>query len=258
LGDDFTQPVNSQEATTEPAADFSEPEWDGTLRRINVPILMYHYISEIPGGADQYRINLTITPGVFRQHVEYMFSEGYTTISMYDLNEALLTGKPLPIKPVILTFDDGYSDHYTHALPILQEFGFTGTFFIITARADANDPNHLNWEQIREMADAGMSMESHTKDHFDLRGRDEDFLVYQMLGSIESLEHYTGRPSRMFSFPIGHYDGRTLEVADSLPIWRAVTTENGSLHTTTNRLLLPRVRISNGMGAAAIASLLRG
>lgn len=248
--------VGAQEATPDAPEPFSAPEWDGTLRRIEVPILMYHYISTPPEDADEYRYNLSLPPEMFRQHLQYMADNNFTPISLYDLDNALLTGALLPQKPVILTFDDGYIDHYTNAFPLLREFGFTGTFFIITARADANDPNHLNWAQIREMADAGMSMESHTKNHPSLRERSDDFLIYEILGSLESLEHYLGRPPRMFSYPIGHYDNATLNVAGSLPIWRAVTTENGRTHTTTNRLLLPRVRISNGMGAAAVASLL--
>lgn len=250
----------AQEADDEPISPEIEqtdaPVWDGTHRRINVPILMYHYISEPPPGSDEYRVDLSISPGAFRAHLQYLFDNGYTPISLYDLDEALLTGKQLPLKPVILTFDDSYADHYTNAFPILQEFGFAGTFFVITARADAGDPNHLNWEQIREMAEAGMSMESHTKNHPNLQGRDEAYLVYEILGSMESLNYYTGKTTHMFCYPGGDFDAMTLQVGAGLPIWRAVTTENGRTHTTDNRLLLPRLRISNGMGAAALASIL--
>ena len=86
-------------------------------------------------------------------------------------------GTPLPPTSIILTFDDGYIDHYVTVLPILQEMGFVGTYFIITGRADVNDPAYINWTQIKTMADAGMSIESHTKSHLDLLGRDRDLLV---------------------------------------------------------------------------------
>ena len=161
---------------------------DGTLRRIRVPILMYHYISSLPADADDYRINLTLEPDVFRAHMHYLHDEGYTTISLYQLHIALLQGTQLPPKPIILTFDDGYIDHYTNVSPVLKEYGFTGTFFIITERADDNNPTYMNWSQISEMARAGMSMESHSKTHADLRGRSYDFLVYELLGSLESLQ----------------------------------------------------------------------
>ena len=231
---------------------------DGTLRRIRVPILMYHYISPLPEDADAYRQDLTITPDVFRGHMQYLHNEGYSTISMYQLDEALMQGTPLPPNPIILTFDDGYIDAYTTVFPILREFGFIGTFFIITGRADATDPDYVNWQQISEMAAAGMSMESHTKNHADLRGRDYDFLVYELLGSLESLHAYTGIEPHMFAYPIGHYDGMTLDVVRGLPVWRAVTTQAGMLQTTDNRLEMPRVRVSGDTGVSGLAYLLGG
>lgn len=234
----------------------SEPAWDGTLRRVRVPVLMYHYVSSLPPDADDIRRELTITPDLFRAHLAYLKEQGYSTISFYDLDAALLTGSPLPSRPVILTFDDGYIDHYVNVLPALRDYGFTGTFFIITALADANRGDYLNWAQIREMADAGMSMESHTKNHVDLRGRDYDFLVYELLGSLESLAAYTGQTSHILSYPVGHYDAMTLQVAEQLPIWRAVTTQRGALHTTDNRLEMPRVRVHGGTGPGGLASLL--
>lgn len=250
-------PTAAQEAapTSEPDP---APAWDGTFRRIRVPILMYHYVSELPPDADEYRRDLTLAPDLFRDHVDYLFYQGYNPISLYQLDEALANGKPLPPKPVALTFDDGYIDHYTNVFPALRAYNFTATFFIITAKPDASDPAYLSWEQIQEMAAEGMNMESHTKNHIDLRGRDYDTLVYEMLGSMESLRFYTGRWPHIFCFPVGFYDDTALNVLETLPVWRAVTTENGTLHTSDNRLLMPRVRISSGTTATVLGRLLSG
>jgi peptidoglycan/xylan/chitin deacetylase (PgdA/CDA1 family) len=231
---------------------------DGTLRRMRVPILMYHYISVPPRNADGYRINLSLDPAVFRQHLEYFRENGFSTISLYDLDAALVEGVPLPAKPVILTFDDGYLDNYTNAFPLLQEFDMQGTFFIITGLADQNAAGYMNWAQIEEMAQAGMWLESHTKTHADLRGREYDFLVYELLGSIESLAAHVGNEQpRMFCYPGGKYDAKTLEVIRTTPIWRAVTTEFGATHTTDNAYQLPRLRISNETGVSGLDYLLR-
>lgn len=238
-------------------ATTADPAWDGTLRRIRVPILMYHYVSELPADADDIRKGLTVVPPLFHAHMQYLSDAGFTPISLYELNVALTTGAPLPPKPIVLTFDDGYIDAYTNVFPILRQYGFTGTFFIITARADAKDPAHISWAQIKEMSDAGMSMEPHTKDHVDLRERDHDFLIYQMKGSIESLTAFTGRIPRMFSYPVGHYDPAVLTVADELNIDIAVSTASGDLQTTSGRLHLPRVRVLGNMSVAALASMLR-
>lgn len=229
---------------------------DGTLRRIRVPILMYHYVSNLPLDADATRTQLTVEPSMFRAHMRYLSDSGYTTISLYQLDDALLRGAPLPPRPVILTFDDGYIDHYTNVFPVLNEYLYTGTFFIITERADASDPVYLNWTQIEAMAAAGMSMESHTKTHQDLRERDYDFLVYELLGSLQSLSAHTGQQAHMFAYPVGRYDDMTLAVLSQLPVWRALTTEYGALHTTDNRLEVSRVRINGDTGVGALASLL--
>lgn len=230
---------------------------DGTLRRIRVPILMYHYIDELPEGADEIRTNLTVTPAVFRQQMATLADQGYATISLYEMHMALQHGTPLPQNPVVLTFDDGHIDHYVNAFPILQEFGFTGTFFIITNFADNNAPGYMNWAQIEEMATAGMSMESHTKTHSDLRNRGYDFLVYEILGSIESLAYHTNRPPQIFSYPAGRYDDYTLSILETTPILRAVTTQPGTLQTTDNKLEVPRMRVTDQFGSSALLSLLR-
>lgn len=246
------------QTTTPVAVERVDPAWDGTYRRIRVPILMYHYVSDPPEDADEYRIDLSISPEMFRAQMDALYSGGYTPISLYYLDAALLTGVPMPDNPVVLTFDDGYVDHYVNVFPVLQQYNFTGTFFVITGTADAEDPAHLSWAQVREMADAGMDMESHTKTHPDLRDRDYDFLVYELLGAIESLQAFTGRMPHMQAYPGGRYDDATLDVVNTLPVWRAVTTAPGVLHTSDNRLEMSRQRISSDTGVAGMLSLLAG
>jgi peptidoglycan/xylan/chitin deacetylase (PgdA/CDA1 family) len=249
-----------QEAASSAQAGWTAdvPAWDGTMRRIRVPILMYHYVSTPPGDADSLRINLSIEPDAFREQMEYLFFQGFTPVSLYALHNALQTGAELPPKPVILTFDDGYSDHYDVVFPVLREYGFTGTFFIITGTADNNVAGYLTWPQIAEMAAAGMSMESHTRDHPDLRGRDYPYLVYQLLGAQESLAAYTGQSPGFVAYPVGQYDDMVLTVLRTMPVRGAVTTQPGDMHTTGLELEMPRVRISYGMGAGALAGLLGG
>lgn len=230
---------------------------DGTWRRMRVPVLMYHYVSVPPPGSDGYRINLSISPERFREHVDYLANSGYTTISLYDLDNALVYGTSLPEKPVILTFDDGYVDHYDNVFPVLKAYNMTGTFFIITQFVDQNQRGYLSWAQIAEMAAEGMDMESHTKTHPNLENRDYDFLVYQILGSLESLRSHTGRPTRMFCYPGGNYDDSTLALLRTTDILRAVTTEHGLTHTTDNRYQLPRLRITNQTGVPGLISLLK-
>lgn len=229
---------------------------DGTLRRIHVPILMYHYVSELPPNADDLRVGLTLSPALFESHLQYLRANGYQTISLTDLHNALLYGYELPPKPVILTFDDGYIDHYTVVLPLLRQYEFTGTFFIITQFIDEGRNGYLNWTQIQEMGEAGMAIEAHTKTHPDLSNRDIPFLVYQIMGSIETLNANLSTPARMFAYPAGRYDDLTLQLIATTPIQRAVTTQRGALHTTDNWFEVTRLRVTNQTGAAGLAQLL--
>ncbi len=230
---------------------------DGTLRRIYVPVLMYHYVGTLPEDPDPYRIELTVSAQRFREHIEYLVSQGYSSVSLYEVNEALLNGTPLPPKPIVLTFDDGYLDHYTNVFPILRQHSFTGTFFIITGYADQGLPQYLSWPQIQEMARQGMSIEPHTKSHIDLRQRPREQLIYEIVGSIESIQAHTGQRGTVFAYPGGRYDQQTLSVIRETPVQLAVTTTHGAYLTTDNRYELPRLRISGEMSVTALAQLLR-
>ena len=139
---------------------------------------MYHYISDPPSDADDYRLNLSVSPDVFAAHLAYLQSEGYTSIDLYHLLDSLTWGRSLPAKPVVITIDDGYRDAYENAFPLLKEFGFSATFFILTDPIDQNLENYLTWEQVEEMSAAGMVFEPHSKTHPDLRGQDHDYLVW--------------------------------------------------------------------------------
>lgn len=143
------------------------PPANPDVKRVNVPILMYHYISEVPvkdkTNPYSYRSGLTVTPTVFSQQLDYFKKLGYHTITFNQLFSALYYDSPLPAKPVIFSFDDGYVDAYTNAYPILRAHGYTGMFYIITGKVGW--PGQASWPQLREMLSNGMQMGSHTIDH---------------------------------------------------------------------------------------------
>jgi peptidoglycan/xylan/chitin deacetylase (PgdA/CDA1 family) len=211
-----------------------------------VPILMYHYIDEPPPGADAYRRDLSVTPQDFQAQLQYLKQEGYESITLNDLILYLTVGKPLPPRPIILTFDDGYADAYTQAFPLLRAYGFVGTFFLVTAPIDAQNPDFLSWDQVKEMHQAGMSFEPHSYDHPDLRNRGYQYLVYQILGPKQAIEARTGEICRFFAYPSGRWDGFVAEVLRSANYWGAVFTEQGATHSGDDLFHLQRVRISGG------------
>ena len=222
-----------------------------------VPVLMYHYISEVPPDADRYRRDLTVTPANFRAQLQYLADAGYTAVTLTDVYLHLTEGYPLPENPVVLTFDDGYRDAYEVAFPILLEYGFNATFFVLATPAHYEWEDYLTWSQMREMAEAGMEIQGHGRDHVDLRGRSYDYLVYQLLGIQEAIEYHIGRPARVFCYPSGAYDSNVIAVLESAGFWGAVTTEWGQTHTREGLFVMPRIRIRGSTTLGSFASYLQ-
>jgi len=161
---------------------------------------MYHHVSStVP--ADPLQFGLTVTTADFGQQLDYLRSHGYTSITLADLFDAMYHNGPLPPKPVILTFDDGYEDAFTDAFPLLQERGFKGTFAIVTGFVGS--PGYLTWEQIKAMAGAGMEFASHTVNHIDLNIASEETIRDELASSKRTLEEQLRRPVDFFVYPSG-------------------------------------------------------
>jgi peptidoglycan/xylan/chitin deacetylase (PgdA/CDA1 family) len=223
-----------------------------------VPILMYHYVSELPPNADSLRRDLTVIPERFQAQLQYLADAGYHTITLLDLYLYLTHGYPLPENPVVLTFDDGYSDAYEVVFPLLLGHGFTGTFFVLATPTHFESPGYLTWAQMQEMAETGMDIQAHGRDHVDLRGRSYDYLVYQILGIQEAIHSHTGRLPRFFCYPAGQYDADVIAVLESAGYWGAVTTEWGNTHTRENLFVMPRIRIRGADTLESFISKLEG
>src|ERR1043166_1123322 len=106
--------------------------WDYTERVTHVPILMYHYVDTPPKDADRVLQDLTVTRANFVEQVKWLSEQGYHSITPDQLVAALWQGAKLPSKPVMFTFDDGYANAWYNVTPVLLDYGYTGTFFVIT------------------------------------------------------------------------------------------------------------------------------
>ncbi len=221
--------------------------WDGTLRRVRVPVLMYHYISVPPHTADAIRLDLSVTPENFHQQMQWLKDKGYHTITPDQLAAAMLRGAKLPPKPILLTFDDGYEDAFSNAFPILKEFGFTGTFFVVSDFVEKE--GYLTWAQAGQMAEAGMYIQDHSRSHKDLRNRDHDWLVSQIVMARDRIEAKTGIRPRFFCYPSGEYDDNVIHEVQAAGFIGAFTTNDGTFVYTDNMMQIPRVRIR---GSASI------
>lgn len=253
--------VETATVTPEPAASpaFAEaplPTPPGVYSwTLKVPILMYHYLSTPPEDADIYRVDLSVSPESFREQLSFLKENGYSTVDLYDLSRAITNQAELPEKPIILTFDDGYIDNYEYAFPLLREFDYKATFFIVTDFVDKGRAGYMDWPMIEEMAAAGMRMESHSRNHPDLRTLSRDGLIWEMLGSRETLAAHIGYTPRYFAYPGGDYNEETIQTLDELAYWGAVTTTGGTWHGFDDRFEWSRVRIRFSTTLSEFASL---
>lgn len=224
------------------------PDANAATRRVRVPILMYHYVEPWPANADLIRKGLTVKPDDFAAQMGYLAKNGYVVVSLYAVLEALTVGKALPPKPVVLTFDDGYRDLINYAAPVMEPLGFTGTVFVITEMADRELPAYLTWPQLQTLHTRGWQIEPHTKTHALLEGADRDKQIYEILGSMQSIEANIGVRVRFLCYPAGKYDALTLQLVRELNLWGAVTTRPGRQHQFSDRFMWTRVRV-DGRGS---------
>ena len=172
-----------------------------------VPVLNYHQVEEKDGNP------LTLWPDQFEAQMAYLADEGYTTITIDEMMDALENGTPLPEKPVIITFDDGYADNYEYAYPILKKYGFKATIFLIYDFTNTY-PNYLTWDQIEEMKASGLvHFESHTMTHANLAELTSvDDLRHEIADSHDLLSEKLGYDMHYIAYPGGRVNEEIEEI----------------------------------------------
>jgi peptidoglycan/xylan/chitin deacetylase (PgdA/CDA1 family) len=166
---------------------------------------------------------------------------------MERLWQALDQGAPLPPKPVVITFDDGYVDAVTTIAPALRRYGWPATFFVITGRV--GERAFLTWPQIERLDREGMDVASHTVDHLPLPSLDPSRRAYELTASRRALEAHLGHPVRWFAYPIGPYDAASEQSVREAGYLLAFTTAPGARLTAADAMAEPRVRV-HGLGAS--------
>lgn len=224
-------------------------------KQVRVPILMYHYVGNNPNPLDKARDNLSVSPDKFDEQMGYLSSQGFTPITLNTLYSSLREGGGLPAKPVILTFDDGYTDFYYNAFPILKKYGFSATVFIPTALMDQG--YYLTWAQIKEMSSSGLvSFESHSVNHSNLVSLSSENLTFQLIESKKVLEAQLGKPVNFIAYPFGFSDERVWQATQKAGYKGATGTWFGNIQSEGTLYNMARVKIPGGIDIQAFASRL--
>jgi peptidoglycan/xylan/chitin deacetylase (PgdA/CDA1 family) len=216
----------------------------GTVTQL--PILMYHYIRDLPPNTrDQLGYGLSISPKLFDAQLAYLAGAHYDTVTMDEAVAHITRGTPLPAKPIVLSFDDGYADFYTAAWPLLKKYHLGATVYLVVDFL--GKPGYMSWQQVEELRDAGIDVGAHTLDHVDLAIQPLAQARRQIGDSRRILQQRLNLPVDSFAYPSGRFTKTTVQVVADAGFSSAVTTAFGSRQTAATLLTMPRVRVPGGI-----------
>lgn len=207
-----------------------------------VPILMYHHLADLSSTASELVLTWTVAPKKFQAQMDWLSQQGYHTITMGQLVAYLRDRKPLPSKPIVITFDDGWLEQYVTAFPVLKKYNFIGTFFVYTNAIDHGQ--FMTWAQLQEMSSVGMDIQSHTQTHPHLRLLSADAAFKEISESKAIIEKRLGKPVTAFNYPDGEYNTAIIEMLKRAGYDSAVTIAAGYKQRANELYLLHRIRVS--------------
>lgn len=225
-------------------------------KSINVPILTYHYIRVNPDRNDRMGFALSVTPSDFAAQMEWLAQSGYHPLTTEDLYLYLAGARGLPSKPVILTFDDGYADFYTTALPILRSHDFRAVAYVVSGFVGTS--GYMTAAQVREVDRSGIEIGSHTVNHANLANLSAAAVHTQLVQSKVFLEQVVEHPVVSFCYPSGKYTAAVAWAVADAGFHDATTTVFGYSYTLAGRYIWSRLRVSGGEPLGQFAAAVSG
>ncbi len=209
-------------------------------------ILLYHHVSgDTPAST-------SVTPATFEEHLRYLEKNDFRVWRPSRLLASLVAGKPVPDNTVAITFDDAYESIYTEAFPRLRRRGWPFAVFVNTEAVDRGYSNALDWEQLREMAAAGVEIGNHSHSHDHLVRRREGESTGEWAKRIsadierarsrlqEELAAVTGGAlPELFAYPYGEYDEMLRALVDRLG-YVGLAQQSGAVGPGVDTLAVPR------------------
>lgn len=213
---------------------------------IRLPVLMYHSVLDNQARVGKY----VILPEELEKDLQYIKERGYETITVSDLLAYKEQNKPLPEKPIMLTFDDGYYNNYSYLFPLLKKYDMKAVLSVVGTYADAyskegeilnNNYSHATWTQLKEMQQSGYieignhsyNMHEWATRHGVLRNKGEDLAYYQNIlqddlhKMQEKLKHNVGVESLVFTYPFGSVNKESREVVEGMGFQVTLGCEEG-------------------------------
>ncbi|NVJ61449.1 MAG: polysaccharide deacetylase family protein [Gammaproteobacteria bacterium] len=211
-------------------------------------ILLYHHI-------DDSTPKITSTaPALFKQHLNYLKKNDFNVMPLNQALDQLFKGKTLPAKSVAITFDDGYESIYKTAWPILKEYNYPFTVFVATEPVEKAYALMMNWQQLSEISNAGVTLANHTHTHAHLLSLlpkqfiNEINMADKALDKQSSLSKQFSHTKSLFAYPYGEY---SKSITDHLKQDNryAVAQVSGAVSRYSNPQALPRFSFSGNYGS---------
>ncbi|MET8333556.1 polysaccharide deacetylase family protein [Streptosporangium canum] len=214
-----------------------------------VPILMYHSVSDHPN--DETR-PLAVSPGRFAEQLGVLRDRGFTPMTLSDLVAGMHRTATMPGRPVAITFDDGYADFHSQALPILERFGYPATVFVTSGWVQDSGPVSagrrpapmLAWSQVREAVSCGMEIGGHSHSHPQLDQLPDRELRNELRTNKALLEDRIGRPVATMAYPYGYSSARVRREVRRAGYWTACAVANDAFREGDEMLALPRLTVT--------------
>jgi peptidoglycan/xylan/chitin deacetylase (PgdA/CDA1 family) len=226
-----------------------------------VPILMYHSIAAAPNDATR---ELSVGPEAFAEQMALLGDQGFTPVDTAALAARWRSGRPLPRRPVLITFDDGYEGVHRHGLPVLAKHGFASTLFVSTGWIKgAYDTGGgldamLSWDQVRELAAGQVEIGGHSHTHPQLDQLTDDALRFEVLRCKEIIADELGTRPASFAYPYGYSSRRVRHVVRGTGFAQSLAVGNGLARRRQGPYALQRVTVRRGTGIEEFERLVEG
>ncbi len=226
-----------------------------------VPILMYHAVATSPNDATR---ELSVAPEAFAEQMALIGDLGLTPVKTADLAARWRAGKPLPERPVLITFDDGYEGVHRHALPVLAKHGFPATLFVSTGwlkgphDTGGGLDTMLDWRQVRELAEADVEIGGHSHTHPQLDQLPDEQLRSELILCKEIIGDELGTAPASFAYPYGYSSRRVREAVRETGYGQALAVGNGLARRRQGPYALTRLTVRRSTGVEEFQRLVEG
>jgi peptidoglycan/xylan/chitin deacetylase (PgdA/CDA1 family) len=218
-----------------------------------IPVLLYHSVDERAEPRDR---RWTISPRDFASHLDVIADSGRSAMTVTQIAAALRGERPLPARPVGITFDDGFSDNYEAAKAIVAR-GLAATLYLTTG--EIGRPDRLSLRQLAELAGAtSIELGAHAVRHRRLDELDDRELALELEGSKARLEDIVQGTVDSFAYPHGAYDRRVRAAVVRAGYDSAAAVKNAVAHDRDDPFAIARWTVTAGTPARRIAEVLEG